>query len=216
MYFTADTPLPHENDIINDNYRLDYILLVTPTSILFLSTDLCDGSKKVLKFIKRFVGKEYRIENEVSITSCCNHPNIIKIYDDFEYKQFHVIVIDYTPYRCLYCIIHSHFPNGLPESTAREMFHQLLDGLNYTHSLSVIHRDIKTGNFLVFNPDLNNPLVRLTDFGYAQRLAYGELGNEYIGTPEYAAPEIFTKTKCMYFFEFSFSFSSLFNHFTEK
>lgn len=194
MIFTDDSQIPKVKTIVN-NYRLDYLIVNTCSSVIFNARDITTGDQKVLKFIKRFNGKEQRIKNEIDIMSNCKHPNIVQIKEDFSYMQFHVLVLDFTPFRCLYTFIHGQYSQGLPEKTAKIMFYQLLDGLNYLHSQGIGHIDIKTGNFLVKNGDLDNPVVQLTDFGYAQSLPEGKLSSEFIGTPVYSAPEMYTKTK---------------------
>lgn len=193
MYFTDDSQIPTVNTTIK-HYKLEYRMIETLSSILFNARDITNGKQKVLKFIKKFQGKEQRIKNEINIMNNCKHQNIVHMTDEFSYEQFHVIVLDFTPFRCLFTFIHSQYMNGIPENTAKIMFYQLLDGLNYLHSQGIAHVDIKTGNFLVLNGDLDNPHVQLSDFGYAQNLD-GKLGNEFIGTPDYSAPEIFTKRK---------------------
>ena len=108
------------------SYKLEKIIASTATSIVYLANNLSNSSQVVLKFIKRIKGKEHRIANEVEITQNCNHQNIIKVLDQFEYKQFHVLVIENAPFNCMFSIIHNHFPNGLPEKTVKIMFYQLL------------------------------------------------------------------------------------------
>lgn len=194
MYFTDDSQIPTVNTIIS-HYKLDYQMINTMSSVLFNARDLTNGKQKVLKFIKRFNGKEQRIKNEINVMNSCKHRNIARITDEFPYEQFHVIVLDFTPFRCLYTLIHSQYEQGLPENAAKIMFYQLLEGLNYLHSQGIIHTDIKTGNVLVLNGDLDDPHVQINDFGYSQIIQEGKLGNEFIGTPDYSAPEIFTKVK---------------------
>lgn len=169
-------------------------MINTMSSVLFNARDMNNGKQKVLKFVKKFQGKEEMIKNEINIMKSCKHPNIVQMLEEFDYEQFHVIVLDFTPFRCLYTFIHSQYKDGIPESTAKMMFYQLLDGLNYLHSQGIVHVDIKTGNFLVQSGELDDPIVQLSDFGYAQNLD-GKLGSEFIGTPDYSAPEIFAKMK---------------------
>ena len=75
------------------------------------------------------------------------------------------------------------------ESTARDMFKQIITGLSFLHSKSVVHRDLKPENFLI----TATGVIKISDFSLAQQLT----GEEAIfspfavsGTPGYAAPEI--------------------------
>ncbi len=59
--------------------------------------------------------------------------------------------------------------------------------MNYAHSKNVIHKDIKTSNFL-----LTPTTVKITDFGIAQILGESSghtTGGSVIGTPKYMSPE---------------------------
>ena len=57
----------------------------------------------------------------------------------------------------------------------------------------IVHRDIKTENILF---DYNG-VLKLADFGTAKLLSNGtSIENEtFVGTPEFAAPEMLTKNK---------------------
>lgn len=65
----------------------------------------------------------------------------------------------------------------MPESEACSIFHQIIDGLEYMHSLGIAHRDIKPENILIGS----GGKIKIIDFG---------LGNVY----EKSSP-IFIKTK---------------------
>ena len=45
-------------------------------------------------------------------------------------------------------------------------FVQLVDGLEYLHSVGIVHKDIKPGNLLLTSMDV----VKITDFGVAEEL----------------------------------------------
>ena len=57
MFFTDDAQIPSVNTIIN-GYKLDYCMINTPSSVLFNARDVTNGKQKVLKFVKRFRGKD--------------------------------------------------------------------------------------------------------------------------------------------------------------
>ena len=72
-----------------------------------------------------------------------------------------------------------------------DLLSQILDGLHYQHDvIGIVHRDIKPENFLLFN-DGRRVRIKLIDFGFATYCKDNETMNEQLGTPQYAAPEIF-------------------------
>lgn len=73
----------------------------------------------------------------------------------------------------------------------------MLNAIAYLHENNIWNRDIKLESFFVFNPpdskDANNPLILLCNFEYAKVFEEGQKSTEYIGTPEFMAPEIANK-----------------------
>lgn len=72
---------------------------------------------------------------------------------------------------------------------------QMIDRLEYLHSKSFIHRDMKPDNFLIGLRKSTSSTVHMIDFGLAKRfrdhksgehIAYRE-GLELTGTPRYAS-----------------------------
>ncbi|KAJ3107137.1 Serine/threonine-protein kinase stk11 [Phlyctochytrium planicorne] len=92
--------------------------------------------------------------------------------------------------------------------TIPRFFAQLIEGLEYLHSIGIIHRDIKPGNMLI-TPD---GVVKLADFGVAEQFSMYEPGEMvsqiFAGTHQFLAPEIaegateFSGEKGKYPFEF--------------
>jgi len=74
----------------------------------------------------------------------------------------------------------------LNEPTARFIFKQIIEGLEYLHAQNILHRDIKLDNILI---DLNNT-VKICDFGVSKQIKSGEVMRDQCGTPAYIAPEI--------------------------
>jgi len=79
---------------------------------------------------------------------------------------------------------------GLSEKHAKYIFKKILESVQLCHTHGICHRDLKMQNILLdetFNP-------KLCDFGFATEIK-GEDGSgklkDYLGTPNYAAPEIF-------------------------
>ena len=79
---------------------------------------------------------------------------------------------------------------GIPESIIRNIFLQVLRGVNHLHSNGVCHRDLKLENILLVKKDCS---IKLIDFGFvgpvAGRDKCGKL-TTFVGTQVYMAPEL--------------------------
>jgi serine/threonine protein kinase len=76
----------------------------------------------------------------------------------------------------------------LKEEIACHIFRQVIVGLQYCHSKSILHRDIKLDNILL----TSQGTVKICDFGVSKLIERpGELMFEQCGTPAYIAPEVF-------------------------
>ena len=77
---------------------------------------------------------------------------------------------------------------GLPENIARLCFQEIVDAINYIHSLGVCHRDLKVDNIMVDS----SYCMKLVDFGFSQIV--DKYSDTYLrtwrGTEIYMAPEI--------------------------
>ena len=69
-------------------------------------------------------------------------------------------------------------------AAARALTWQVLLPLEYLHSMSIVHRDLKLENVLV----AQDGALKLTDFGFAKEIKHRSW--TLCGTPEYLAPEL--------------------------
>lgn len=70
----------------------------------------------------------------------------------------------------------------------KNIFSQLLNGLDYIHNLDIVHHDIKPSNLFINIEGGRRISVQLGDFGLACPLQDDHSEN-VVGTPTYAAPE---------------------------
>lgn len=127
-----------------------------------------------------------RFYHEARIQAKLNHPNIVTVYDFFEYEDNYFIVMEFVEGESISKIIEHQGPFEI--KLGLTLFRQILDGICYAHQKEVIHKDIKTSNFL-----LTTKNVKITDFGIAQIIddTYSKSSDkQIIGTPKYMSPEM--------------------------
>ncbi|XP_063683004.1 serine/threonine-protein kinase PLK4-like isoform X2 [Bolinopsis microptera] len=130
--------------------------------------------------------EEYRkVCNEIEIHKNIQHPSIVKMYGWFEDVNFMYLVLE----KCCNGDLH-HFlkrrGNPLPESEARELFAQLVDGVIHLHNSNIVHRDISLNNLLL----TKDMTLKLADFGMAKRLSGPQDTHRTMcGTPNFMSPE---------------------------
>jgi len=74
----------------------------------------------------------------------------------------------------------------LSETEARNIFRQLISGLQYCHTHLICHRDLKPENVLV---DASGN-VKISDFGLSNIMRPGKLCSTFCGSPIYCPPEV--------------------------
>ncbi|KAI0754403.1 kinase-like domain-containing protein [Daedaleopsis nitida] len=92
------------------------------------------------------------------------HPNVVTLHRVVEDYHYTFIVMDYCSDGDLFTqILHQRRYLG-NNALIKEVFLQLLDAVEYCHSLNIYHRDLKPENILCFDGGLR---LAITDFGLA-------------------------------------------------
>ena len=105
-----------------------------------------------------------------------------KVFGFDEVFQVYMPLANWTVHKL---IENNMIPDG---ETREEIFWQLLEGIEFLHSIEVMHRDIKPNNMTVVSMNPAHPEARLIDFGMA---TVGLQSCEYrVGTQQYQAPEM--------------------------
>ena len=125
--------------------------------------------------------------SELEVLSHIFHPNIIKLYDFFKQNTVLFLILEYCKRGSLDKLIEQ---KPLNHSLLRNYLNQLVDSLEYCHSIPIAHHDLKPAN--IFLDEYNR--VKLADFGLAEIVKGNDLNCEaYSGSIPYMAPEIFEK-----------------------
>ena len=97
------------------------------------------------------------------------HPNVITLHRVIEDEDYTFIIMDYAPDQDLFTqILHNCRYLGNNE-LIKHVFLQLLDAVEFCHSLGIYHRDLKPENVLCFDEGLR---VAITDFGLSKFTFY--------------------------------------------
>ncbi|PRP83390.1 hypothetical protein PROFUN_09418 [Planoprotostelium fungivorum] len=160
-----------------------------PESEYYIGRQLgSNQDKTAIKFVEKKHCKNLKvIENEIRILSHVQHPHVAQMLDVFETNDNFFIVMELVEGGDLETEL---FNDGaFSEEKTFTIFCQLLQALEYLHSLNITHRDLKLDNIL-FSKSTND--VKLTDFGLSKHQLQSDENfmRTRCGTPNYVAPEI--------------------------
>jgi serine/threonine-protein kinase len=112
--------------------------------------------------------------DEARLAARLNHPNVVQTYEVGDVEGLHFLTMEYLEGQSLARVLRHlrRLDQPLPLGVGTRMFVELLDGLQYAHSLkdfdgtplNVVHRDISPGNVYV----TYDGQVKLLDFGIAR------------------------------------------------
>lgn len=128
------------------------------------------------------------LEVEVSVLLRVHHPNIIKLYEVFESKDFFYMILEKVDGGELFdhIIARGHYS----ERSAAVIMQQVLSGIAHLHEHGVVHRDLKPENLLYDSSTGEDIIIKIADFGLSAIVKQDELLDVACGSPGYVAPEI--------------------------
>ena len=150
-----------------------------------------DKETKVERALKTFnnqkEGGKAAMMNEVMTLKKLSHPNILQLFECYEYKNQFSMVLDLCTGGELFDKLYND--GALSEADASTIIKCILKALAHCHAKGVMHRDIKPENILLEEGEAFDR-VKLADFGSATEIVSGQLANGLVGTPYYVAPEV--------------------------
>ena len=109
-----------------------------------------------------------KIYQETNLMKTLKHNSIVKIFEIFETQKYILLTMEYVCGGDLLSFVRKR--TKLNETTAKFIFRQIMEAIQYIHSQNIIHRDIKPDNILI---DLSNN-VKICDFGVSKQIKRGE------------------------------------------
>uniref|UniRef100_A0A665TUA5 non-specific serine/threonine protein kinase n=1 Tax=Echeneis naucrates TaxID=173247 RepID=A0A665TUA5_ECHNA len=123
---------------------------------------------------------------EIDILAKCDHRYIVKLLDAFYHDNKLWIMIEFCPGGAVDATM-LELDRGLTEPQIKVVCRQMLEALDYLHSMKIIHRDLKAGNILL----MLDGDIKLADFGVsAKNNKTLQRRDSFIGTPYWMAPEV--------------------------
>ncbi|XP_018428415.1 PREDICTED: serine/threonine-protein kinase 10-like [Nanorana parkeri] len=130
--------------------------------------------------------------SEINILGQCQHPNVLRLIEADYWGRQLWIMVEFCAGGALDAVM-IELGHGLSENQISVACQQTLQGLQYLHSLKIIHRDLKAGNILL----TQHGDIRLADFGVsAVNSQTLQRRSSFIGTPYWMAPEVVACETC--------------------
>lgn len=152
-------------------------------SEVFAGFNVNNGYKCVVKVLKPV--KKKKIKREIKILqNLCGGPNIVQLLD-----------ITRDPVTKTPCLIFEHINNvdykllfpTLSDFDIRYYIFELLKALDFSHSMGIMHRDVKPHNVII---DPQRRILRLIDWGLAEFYHAGEEYNVRVASRYFKGPEL--------------------------
>lgn len=129
-------------------------------------------------------GRQFQ-EREVTNMKKLRHPHIVHFIEDFQWGDYHMIVMEYVQGGTMEDQIEAYGP--MPETLARHYFQQVIITLKFMHDQGIVHRDIKPANLLLNEA---KTVVKFCDMGFSKNDQDHSAPNTFLGTPQCIAPEL--------------------------
>lgn len=172
------------------NYRIIEVIGEGAFGKVYLARHMLLGTQVVLKC---GLANDPNIVREIYYHRQLRHKNIVNLFEVIKTESHLWLALEYCEGGELFYYIYEK--RRLDLKVCKKLFHQILEGIRYVHSLNLAHRDLKLENILL--ADKKKLVVKLTDFGFVREFnPYNRLFLSTVcGTTAYMAPEMLKNDK---------------------
>jgi len=172
---------------IEEDYEVKDQLGDGQYSVVKLGVNKKTKEEVAIKMIYRSQTEPYEFLNEVELMrEVSEHPGFIKLLDVYEDENTYILVMELVKGGELFDKIGEL--STYNEERVAKLIYQIVSALAFLHTKKIVHRDLKPENLLF--EDESATVIKLCDFGVAERIPERGYLTEVIGTESYMAPEV--------------------------
>lgn len=154
--------------ILAGRLQLTGILGVGAYGVVYTAVDIQTNTPYAVKALnkvgleprqRKFQQREIQLHHQASA-----HPNVVSLVKILDSPDCTFVVIEYCPEGDLFSNITERGKYIGNDALAKRAFLQILDAVEYCHSIGIYHRDLKPENVLVTDQGMT---CKLADFGLA-------------------------------------------------
>jgi len=157
-----------------------------------LGINKATGEKVAIKILEKnkiqSKSDQIRVQREIDIIKKVKHLNIVKIIQIKEDHKNIYIIMEFIDYDLFLHIVNN---KRLDEKESSLYYFQLINGMEYIHSLNIVHRDLKPENLLL----TKNKILKIIDFGLSNYSYNNKYLMTHCGSPSYTSPEMISGNK---------------------
>ena len=189
-FYNRNDPVAKPDDIIAKRYRVEKEIARGGMAHILRAEDTLLNIIVALKILPpALAGSKQAVEEikeEARIAMSLNHSNIVKLFNFEDTPEYKFLVMEYVDGPSLADMIDEKGKIEVDEALGYMC--DACSALDYAHVQGVVHRDIKSANFLVNSKGA----LKLVDFGIAQKVRHAMskiTQKQVMGTVPYMSPE---------------------------
>lgn len=169
---------------------------------IFKCANKSTGFQRAIKVLSKAKSKNIpKWYHEIAMLKSVDHPNIIKYYESFQDRRFIYVIMELCQGAELFDLLNEVDHLGEMETAA--LMQQVFRAMTYMHAVHIVHRDLKTENFMLYKKDTEviENTIKIIDFGLAIELVVDKERSteeqevfipltEKCGAPFYVAPQV--------------------------